>query len=67
LNDAQVVLDRLETGQPEMPQPAGAVEYQPSLFDEVPDRLREALRDVDPDQLTPIEALALLAELKTKL
>ncbi|MDE2290660.1 MAG: hypothetical protein KGL53_01150, partial [Elusimicrobia bacterium] len=49
------------------PVPAGAADAQPTLpiFDEHP-ALR-ALRTLDPEDLTPLEALAKLAELKKKL
>ncbi len=64
LADAQVVLDRLESNQPPVPHPVGVVEYQATLFDQAPDQLRERLRVSDPDQMTPLAALTLLAELK---
>jgi DNA mismatch repair protein MutS len=64
LTDAQVVLDRLESSQPYPPQPAGVVEFQASLFDMAPDKIRERLKDADLDQMTPMAALAFLDELK---
>jgi DNA mismatch repair protein MutS len=41
--------------------------HQMSLFHKPPDPLREALRKLDPDSLTPVEALTLLNELKAQL
>jgi DNA mismatch repair protein MutS len=64
LTDAQVVLDRLESSQPYPPQPAGVVEFQTSLFEMAPDKIREKLKDADFDQMTPMAALAFLDELK---
>ena len=40
---------------------------QMALFQKPPDPLREALRRVDPDRLTPLEALTLLSEIKSRL
>ncbi|MBP1716150.1 MAG: mismatch repair protein MutS, partial [Deltaproteobacteria bacterium] len=39
---------------------------QMNLFQTPPDPLREALRKVDPDRLTPLDALNILNELKTR-
>lgn len=39
--------------------------FQPSLFSQ-PDPIRSELRKVNPDQMTPIEALKVLSELKKK-
>lgn len=64
LKDAQVVLDRLENAESVPRAPRQPVEYQPSLFDAVPDRLREALDAVDPERTTPMDALAILTRLK---
>ncbi len=40
---------------------------QIALFQTPPDPLRERLREVDPNRLTPLEALTILAELKSKM
>ncbi len=40
---------------------------QMNLFQTPPDPIREALRGVDPDRLTPLEALTLLSEIKSRL
>ncbi|MGD0626011.1 MAG: DNA mismatch repair protein MutS [Thermodesulfobacteriota bacterium] len=40
---------------------------QMTLFQRPPDRLRETLKKLDPDRLTPLEALTLLSELKAQL
>lgn len=42
-------------------------DHQRSLFQSPPDPLREILRGVDPNHLTPLEALNLLSDLKTRL
>ena len=39
---------------------------QMNLFQTPPDPLREALRKVDPDRLTPLDALNVLNELKSR-
>jgi DNA mismatch repair protein MutS len=39
---------------------------QMNLFQTPPDPLREALRKVDPDRLTPLDALNILNELKSR-
>jgi DNA mismatch repair protein MutS len=39
--------------------------FQPSLFSQ-PDPIRSELKKIDPDQMTPIEALRFLSELKRK-
>jgi len=39
---------------------------QMNLFQTPPDPLREALRKVDPDHLTPLDALNILSDLKTR-
>jgi DNA mismatch repair protein MutS len=41
--------------------------HQRTLFQTPPDPLREALRKVDPNRLTPLEALTLLTEMKNRL
>ncbi len=41
--------------------------HQRTLFQTPPDPMREALRKVDPNRLTPLEALALLTEMKNRL
>jgi DNA mismatch repair protein MutS len=40
---------------------------QGALFTPPPDPLRETLRNLDPNRLTPLEALTLLAEIKSRL
>jgi hypothetical protein len=40
------------------------VEFQASLFDMAPDKIRERLKDADLDQMTPMAALAFVVELK---
>jgi DNA mismatch repair protein MutS len=40
---------------------------QMTLFQRPPDPLRETLKKLDPDRLTPLEALTLLSELKAQL
>ena len=41
--------------------------HQRTLFQSPPDPLRETLRKIDPNQLTPLEALNLLHEMKSRL
>ncbi|MBS3907941.1 MAG: hypothetical protein KGZ49_12985, partial [Syntrophaceae bacterium] len=41
------------------------IPIQPSLFSQ-PDPIRSELKKIDPDQMTPIEALKILSELKKK-
>jgi len=41
--------------------------HQPTLFQPQPDQLRETLKKVDPDRLTPLEALNILSEMKNRL
>jgi len=41
--------------------------HQLPLFQKPPDPLREILREVDPDRLTPLEALNFLSEIKARL
>jgi DNA mismatch repair protein MutS len=41
--------------------------HQRTLFQAPPDPLREALRKVDPNRLTPLDALNILSEMKTRL
>jgi hypothetical protein len=38
-----------------------------TLFQRPPDPLRETLKKLDPDRLTPLEALTLLTELRAQL
>lgn len=40
---------------------------QPSLFEAQPSRLEQKIKDLDPDNMTPIEALNLLKELKKEI
>jgi DNA mismatch repair protein MutS len=62
---AEQVLDQIESehAAPSTPAPASDV-HQLSLFGEPDDRIRKALRGIDPDDLTPRRALELLYELK---
>lgn len=41
--------------------------HQRTLFQPPPDPLREALKKIDPNQLTPLDALNILSELKARL
>jgi DNA mismatch repair protein MutS len=41
--------------------------HQRTLFEAPPDPLRETLKNIDPNQLTPLEALNLLHEMKSRL
>jgi DNA mismatch repair protein MutS len=41
--------------------------HQRTLFQSPPDPLRETLKKVDPDRLTPLDALNLLSEMKSRL
>jgi DNA mismatch repair protein MutS len=41
--------------------------HQRTLFQSPPDPIREALRRVDPNRLTPLEALNILSEMKARL
>ena len=61
LEGSELVLGHRPGPRPAAPQP-GAV--QMTLFEPSPDELRRALRDLDLDSLTPLEALQKLAELK---
>ena len=45
----------------------GAREMQMTLFELKDDKLREELKKIDVDKLTPLEALQKLAELKKKI
>jgi len=40
---------------------------QRTLFQSAPDPIRRALREIDPNRLTPLDALNLLSELKNRL
>ena len=54
-----------ERGKPRLAREAGSGEAQLGLFEPAPhDPLREALRSVEPEGLTPLEALVELAHLK---
>ncbi len=68
LDRAKEILARLETNQSPSGEAAvergGASAYQISLFSPEEGRLRESLDKIDPDQLTPIEALSILNKLK---
>jgi DNA mismatch repair protein MutS len=67
---AKSKLMELEHGSSKQPvtnAPTPAV-YQAELFaDETSDAIKEALRALNPDQMTPIEALVALSQLKSKL
>lgn len=41
--------------------------HQPTLFQPPVDPLRETLKKIDPNQLTPLEALTILSEMKSRL
>ncbi|MFO7768718.1 MAG: DNA mismatch repair protein MutS, partial [bacterium] len=64
---ARKILSNLEEDRP-LPEgesvPSMAAEDQVDLFASRPDPLVEKLQGIDPNQLTPLEALTLLAELK---
>lgn len=67
LDRAKEILARLETSQSPDGEAAinkGAAAYQISLFSPQESRLLESLDSIDPDQLTPIEALSILNKLK---
>ena len=66
LKRAREILQKLESKQT-APQavPSAAESAQMSLFDEPKsDPLRDRLREVDPNEITPMQALSLMAELK---
>ncbi len=69
LQRAKILLEELESQ--EIVNPTSSREMkspQMTLFDESePDPLRERLKDIDPDKITPMQALLLLAELKQQL
>ena len=66
LDRAEEVLEDLEARQPELPQesPAAPGERQLGLFSDRDEPLRRRLEGVDPDRLTPMQALELVQELK---
>lgn len=68
LDRAKEILARLETSQSPGGEAAihkgAAAAYQISLFSPQESRLLESLDKIDPDQLTPIEALSILNKLK---
>ena len=73
ISRARQILDGLENdslsrgGRPSISGDAAAAAQQLGLFQSMPsagDRLAERLRQIDPDRLTPLEALTLLADLK---
>ncbi len=66
LRRAKEILKELESQESVTPTiPLRIETVQMSLFEESkPDQLRERLEDVDPDQMTPMEALLLLHDLK---
>ncbi len=55
------ILSSLERGGPKRPR-----NYQPTLFESV-NPVEEALRSLDPDKITPFEALKLIYELRKKI
>ena len=64
---AKTKLTELEQGSKQTKAATGAV-YQAELFaDEASDAVKEALQQLNPDQMTPIEALVALSQLKSKL
>jgi DNA mismatch repair protein MutS len=65
LRRAQEVLSELED-KPSLPTPAPAKTMQLTLFEAVEPPVMEALRGVDPNALTPLEALRLLDDWKRK-
>jgi DNA mismatch repair protein MutS len=54
----KIAKSKVATSKPKIP-------IQPSLFSQ-PDPIRSELKKIDPDQMTPIEALKILSELKKK-
>ncbi len=67
INRARHILRLLESGkfnQSELGKGIYQDRVQPSLFDRRPSAVEEKLKKIDPDNMTPIEALALLRELK---
>jgi DNA mismatch repair protein MutS len=68
LDRAREILARLEAGHSPVDKTSSGeragTTYQISLFSPKEGRLREMLKKVDPDRLTPIDALAVLNELK---
>ncbi len=69
LKRAKVILRQLESQETVGTEIAPRIEsIQMTLFDEPePDPLRDQLREIDPDKITPMQALLLLAELKEHL
>jgi DNA mismatch repair protein MutS len=64
---AKTKLAELEQGSKQAKASTPAV-YQAALFaDEASDAVKEALQQLNPDQMTPIEALVALSQLKSKL
>lgn len=66
---AKVILNELEQSHPDRPQLSPIEEpvfTELTLFDQGKDRLVEELKKINPDTLTPIEALGLLYELNKK-
>jgi len=64
---AKTKLTELEQGSKQTKAATAAV-YQAELFaDEASDTVKEALQQLNPDQMTPIEALVALSQLKSKL
>ncbi len=68
LDRAKEILALLETGHTPggeaAVERAGTAAYQISLFSPEENRLRELLDEVDPDKLTPLEALSILNKMK---
>jgi DNA mismatch repair protein MutS len=76
INRAKEILSNLERGEfdsmgmPKIAKSKAAasppkIPLQPSLFSQ-PDPIRSELKKIDPDQMTPIEALKILNELKKR-
>ena len=66
LQRAKIILQELESQETVSREISPEIEFaQMTLFDEPkPDPLRDRLKEIDPDKITPMEALLLLAELK---
>jgi len=77
IDRAKEVLNNLEQGEfteGGLPKLAASRKKKPAWenssthpFQSPPDPLREALKEIDPNQLTPLEALNLLHEMKSRL
>ncbi|MFH1372924.1 MAG: DNA mismatch repair protein MutS [bacterium] len=70
VNRAKQILRLLESGkftQSELGKGIYKTKVQTSLFDKRPSKVEEKLKEIDPDNMTPIEALDLLRQLKEEL